>query len=121
MCDQALRNWNGEHPNAPACAKRPLWFDSIQEQAQTLLAELQRCEVIGGTPVKGGDAEGYFRIHRRWPDHWYQQRGLPIPPPGPDPDWRLNDPVRALASAAVIAGAVYMGAWKPITKGLKGL
>ncbi|MDE3203485.1 MAG: hypothetical protein KGQ66_04600 [Acidobacteriota bacterium] len=118
MCSEALRNWSGEHPDAPANGFRPMWFESMDEQAQALLVELQRCEIIGGTPSTTLDAEEYFRRNARWPDGWYQARGLPIPPPGPDPDWRLNDPVRALANAVVIGGAavgaLYVGVWKPL-------
>lgn len=120
MCSEALRNWSGEHPNAPATGFRPQWFEAMGEQAEALLAELQRCEIIGGTPSSTLDAEAHFAKHNRWPDGWYEARGLPIPPPGPDPDWVMSKPTRALAGAAVVGGAavgaLYLGVWKPLNR-----
>lgn len=119
MCSEASHNWGMEHPNAPAAAKRPQWFDSMDEQAQALLAELQRCEIIGGTPTTQVDAVAYFQKNGRWPDEWYVARGMDIPAPGPDPDWYVPSAVGTLASAGALAGAVYLGAVRPIHKAMK--
>ena len=121
MCGEVAHNWSVAHPDAPASAKRPAWFENMDEQAECLLGDLQTCEAIatgnGGKP--GISDEEHFRRNLRWPDEWYQRKGLPIPPPGPDPDWKMSDPAGQIARVALGVGVLYYGAWKPISKGLK--
>jgi hypothetical protein len=122
MCDEVLRNWNCEHPNAPQSGFRPLWFEDMRDQAEVLLSELQRAEkVLFPSKTSKENAERYFQTHSRWPDDWYRQRRLPIPPPGPDPEWFMPNPAATLANAAIVAGAVYLGAFRPISKAIKKL
>ena len=122
MCAQVLHNWAVAHPDAPVSARRPVWFENMDEQAETLLKDLQRCESISTSAAERnmGDA-AYFKQHHRWPDSWYIQRQMPVPPPGPDPDWFLSSPASAAVNAAVIVGAVYLGGYRPVKKIIKSL
>lgn len=116
MCSEVAHNWAVSHPNAPVSARRPAWFENLEEQAEALLWDLQRCYVVSDGDPATEDAEGYFRKHGRWPDEWYEARGMAIPAPGPDPDWFMPSSTGVLINASIIAGAVYMGGWRPIKK-----
>ncbi len=117
MCSEVLRNWNGEHPDAPVSARKPAWFENLDEQAETLIRALQtaRDVVLGNTD---DDAERYFRQHGRWPESWYLIRHLPVPPPGPDPDWFVPSLAGTAISGAVVVGSLYLGVWRPISRAL---
>jgi len=111
MCSEVLTQWRVTFPNKG----KPPWFADLADQARDLLTRMQTSDVIlecAVTNESGTDI--YFAENGRWPDEWYTLRNLPIPPPGPDPDWYMPNPLTPVVNAAMVAGVTYFSTIRPI-------